>query len=103
MSVSVPGIKSLNGHLEADGGLAYQPDSGEFLFADGRMRTLEIDGLPKRYAGTIEDVADKLVRAYLSRIVMYRLKQDDFKHALAKLVLKSVAVADGEVVVVIGL
>jgi hypothetical protein len=48
-------------------------------------------------------VGGKLVKAYLSDLTLYRLKQDNFKHSLAKLVLKSVAVENGEVAVEIGL
>jgi hypothetical protein len=103
MEVSAPGLKSVTGHMEADGGLEYRPDSGEFAFTEGRVRAFELSDIPKAYARTIEQVGAKVVKAYLSDLILYRLKPDNFKHSLAKLVLKSVAVENGEVVVEIGL
>ena len=103
MEVSAPGFKAVTGHLEADGGLEYRPDSGEFVFTEGRVLTFELADIPTAYSRTIEQVGAKLVKTYLSDLTLYRLKQDNFKHALAKLVLKSVAVENGEVVVEIGL
>ena len=103
MEVSAPGFKAVTGHLEADGGLEYRPDSGEFVFTEGRVLTFELADIPTAYSRAIEQVGAKLVKTYLSDLTLYRLKQDNFKHALAKLVLKSVAVENGEVVVEIGL
>lgn len=103
MEVSAPGLKVVTGHLEADGGLEYRPDSGEFVFTEARVRVFELTDIPRAYARTIEQVGATLVKSYLSELTLYRLKQDNFKHSLAKLVLKSVAVENGEVVVEIGL
>ena len=103
MEVSAPGLKSVTGHMEADGGLEYRPDSGAFGFTEGRVLAFELADIPKAYSRTIEQVGGKLVKAYLSDLTLYRLKQDNFKHSLAKLVLKSVAVENGEVAVEIGL
>ena len=38
----------------------------------------------------------------LSDVTVYRLKEDDFKQSLAKLLLKKVEVRDGEVVATVG-
>ena len=103
MEVSAPGLKSVTGHMEADGRLEYRPEGGEFALADGRIRTFELEQVPGKYSRIIEEVGAKLAKAYLSSVILYRLKQDDFKHSLAKLVLRSVAVENGEVVVEIGL
>ena len=78
-------------------------DSGEFVFTEGRVLAFELADIPKAYSRTIEQVGGKLVKAYLSDLTLYRLKQDNFKHSLAKLVLQSVAVENGEVAVEIGL
>jgi hypothetical protein len=103
MEAKVPGGRRLSGHMEADGGLTYVGDRGEITITDARLQSLEVEDLPKAYTGALRKAASAVAKRYFSAIPVYRLDQGDFQQSLAKLVLKTIEVRDGEVVVTIGL
>ena len=93
----------LQGRMGADGGPAYRADRGEIIIVDARLTELDVAGLPKRYSKALSKVAARVAQRYFAEVPVYRLDQNDFKESLARLVLKSVEVRDGEVVATIGL
>lgn len=103
VTVRVPGVARVQGRMGADGRLAYDADRGEILFVDPRVVTFDVQGLPPAYAGGLRDVADAVARERFSEIPVVRLEQADFQQSLARLVLRSVQVRDGEVVATMGL
>ena len=103
VKVVLPGGKKFHGDVEVDGALQYRPENGELFVVNPRVRQLQIAELPERYRGPAQEVVSKMVKHYLSSVLIYQLKQDDFKHSLARLVLKSVRVEEGNLVVEIGL
>ena len=99
----LPGGRKARGRLHVDSGLIYDPNRGEIALADPRLDSLDVAGVPKRFESALQAVAEVVAKRYLAQIPVYRLNADDYKESLAKLVLKSVSVRDGEVVAVIGL
>ena len=103
VKVSLPGGKKYHGQVEVDGELEYRPEQGELLVVNSRVRQLHLEEVPSRYHDVVRQLVDKIAELYLSSLPVYRLKQDDFKHSLARLMLKSVRVEGGHLVVEIGL
>ena len=103
VQVDVPGVGVLHGRMGADGGLAYRADRGEIIIVDARVNELDVTGLPKRYSKALREVAARVAQKYFAEVPVYRLDQSDFKQSLARLVLTSVVVRDGEVVATVGL
>jgi hypothetical protein len=59
--------------------------------------------VPQKYQEPIRDLANQAAVRFLADVPVYKLDQKNFKQSLAKLVLKSVLVEDGELVVEVGL
>ena len=78
-------------------------DRGEIIIVDARLTELDVAGLPKRYSKALSKVAARVAQRHFAEVPVYRLDHNDFKESLARLVLKSVEVRDGEVVATIGL
>ena len=102
IEVSAPGVK-YGGEIEADGEIHYRPRRGEFSVVNCRIRRLEVEDLPEKYQKLVHTLAEKVVELYLSDLPVYRLDQGNFKQSLAKLVLKSVNIENGQLVVIVGL
>jgi hypothetical protein len=103
MRVKLPGGKKAEGRLFFNSGLIYDPNRGEIALADPRLDSLDVEGVPRRFESALQTTAEVVAKRYLAQIPVYRLNADDYKQSLAKLVLKSVSIRDGEVVAVIGL
>ena len=103
LKVAPPFGKKYKGTVEVDGKIAYHPDQGEFVVVDPQVRQLHIGDVPQKYQGTIRDLMNQVAIHYLTNIPVYKLDQGDFKQSLAKLVLRSVLIEDGELVIEMGL
>ena len=95
--------KKYEGRAEVDGEIEYRPDKGEFFVVDPQVRRLHIDDVPQKYQEPIRQLANKAATRFLADVPVYKLDQKNFKQSLAKLVLKSVLVENGELVVEVGL
>lgn len=103
MTITVQaGGKTESGFAVADGTLRYEQDDGALYLDDAVLRELQVKGLSDDKNRQIRPLLSPLLRASLSHIPIYRLKSGDFRQELAKRVVKSVAVRDGELVVDIG-
>lgn len=102
VAVKLPVGGEVDGTLIVDSGLIYDPERAEIALADPRLRNLNLDGVPERFRPALGAIAEVVARRYLAQIPVYRLDADEFEQSLARLVLKSVSVRDGEVVAVVG-
>ena len=93
----------MDGSLILGSALQYESSRGEILLADPLIEDVQIDGVPKRFEDLIHTLSKVVAKRYLAQIPIDRLQADDVEESLAKLVLRSVTVQDGEVVVVLGL
>ena len=99
----MPGVGVLHGRMGADGGLAYRADRGEISLGDARVNELDVTGLPYRYSQALPEMGARVAPRDSAGAPWVRGDQSDFKQSLARLVLKSVVVRDGEVVATVGL
>lgn len=103
VTVKLIGQKPLGGNLLAEGQIRYVPAEGTFYFDNGKVQQIQIEGLPQDMGQTVEHLAAPLLDTYLTHIVLYRLKPEHSKEALAKTVLKSAEIRNGRLVLQIGL
>jgi hypothetical protein len=103
VEASMPGMGVMQGQMELDGGLEYRAKKDEIAITDTRLITLDIEGLSAGSSKSLQTLAAGVVKKYLAEVPIYRLDQDDFKQSLTRLMLKSVAVREGEVVATLGL
>lgn len=103
VQIRLPGGKKMDGSLILGSALQYESSRGEILLADPLIEDVQIDGVPKRFEDLIHTLSKVVAKRYLAQIPIDRLQADDVEESLAKLVLRSVTVQDGEVVVVLGL
>jgi hypothetical protein len=83
--------------------LAYDAANATFVLHDARVMKLRIDGLE---AGTLERVrtaANALATESVAGIPVYKLRANDVKKTLTRLVLRSVAVRGGVLYIELGL
>lgn len=97
------GGEPLSGTARISGTLRYDPATGEFRLADSRVEQLDIAGFPERHRALLKAVATFLLKERLDDHPVYRLEATDFKHAVARVILKSVEVKDRRLKVVLGL
>lgn len=103
LEVSIAGLSALTGRALVEGQVRYAPDSGEFFFDAPKVVEVNVGGIPESVRQHAEDLIATCVEAYLTITPVYRLKQTDFKQSLARMLLKSVKVRDGQLQVVIGM
>jgi len=87
------GIKGA-GRAKITGALSYNSDSNEFFFKNSKIQQLEIDRVSQKDIHQIKGLVQKVVSKILAKRPVYRLKDDDLKHKLARSVLQSVTVKD---------
>jgi len=103
VDVSLVGQSALRGRAVVAGQIRYAPETGEFFFDKPTVTEVAIEGLPSSLRMTAEEVIARCAETYLASAPVYRLKQNDFKQSLAKLVLKSVRTRNGYLEIVIGM
>ena len=81
-----------NGRARIEGSIEYRPEQGAFYLRDAEIVSLDIEKVPKDYNAVIKRVTQKALVKLLARNPVYKFKDDDLKHKLAKSVLKSVQV-----------
>jgi hypothetical protein len=94
---------ALRGSVGASGTLRYAPGTGEF-FLDGLVvEELDLPGLPEAHAPRARDAVTRALSEYYRRNPVHTLRPTDLRRVAAKRLLRDVRVADGRVVVTLGL
>ena len=70
VKVALPGGKTYHGNVEIDAELDYNPDRGEFLVVNSRLRTLRVAQMPDTYQGVIQALVNKMAQHYLSNLTL---------------------------------
>jgi len=92
-----------SGNILMSANLAYDSDKGSFYLVDAEIEQFDIDGVSAAKAALITKATTKLLYFSLDRWPVYTLKQSDVKQNLAKILLKSVEVKEGNIEVKLGL
>lgn len=94
--------KPLGGTLDVSGGVLYSPERGAFFLTDPLIERFAIDGMPEKYREKVNAALTKAIAAFFAEQPIYALRATDTRQAAARLVLKSVAVENRELVVTLG-
>ncbi|VAW63570.1 hypothetical protein MNBD_GAMMA10-3300 [hydrothermal vent metagenome] len=89
--IAPAGIKG-NGKVKIMGSIIYDAEKGEFFFDNPEIVSLEVDDVPEKYIPKIKGIAQSIVSKILAARPVYKFKDDNLKHKLAKSTLKSVKV-----------
>ncbi|MDH3327574.1 MAG: DUF1439 domain-containing protein [Gammaproteobacteria bacterium] len=101
--VKLPGGIESTGKIFIEGGINYKPKTGEFFFVDPEVKKIEFDKLPEKYNPNVVKVVDVSVKKVLAKTPVYKFKDDDLKHKLAKSTLKSVNIKNGILALELGI
>jgi Protein of unknown function (DUF1439) len=93
----------LSGSVDASGGVRYDPKAGQLFLTQPRIEHLELKGVPEQYAARTAAVLSKALETYYADHPIYTLDASHAKGFAARLVLKSVAVQDQQLVVTLGI
>jgi len=84
------------GSVFISGQIDYRPLGGEFYLKDTHIDNLNLQGISKERVKQVELMLEIIARGLLSKIPIYRLKEENLKHRLAKSMLKSVKINNGK-------
>jgi hypothetical protein len=94
-----PGGLKGNGSTNITGSISYVPDEGAFYMDNPTIVDLKINGIPDKYQPKIRKLAQITISKILSSRPVYKLKDDNLKHKLAKATLDSVLVENEKLLV----
>jgi hypothetical protein len=95
--------KSTVGQIVFHGPPVYQPEQGAFYLSRLTIDEFTVDEHSLSHKQKLRDKVTSVLDVVMPRVPLYHLKQQDFKHRLAKLLLKRVRVEDDTLVLTMGL
>jgi len=103
VDVVVPGGLKGSGRGMIKGKVVYDSADGAFYLNQPNIEGLEIDRIPRKVIPSITKTAQIILSKSLSKYPVYKLKDDDVKHQLAKSTLKSISIENECLLVTLGL
>jgi len=103
VETSIPRVVKGAGRGTVSGTLIYDEAEAVFYFKEPVLEALEIDRLPPKYTDKVKSIAQAVVVKALAKYPIYKLKDENIKHKLAKSTLKSVEVKDEKLLVELSL
>jgi hypothetical protein len=100
--VALGGLKG-SGRANITGTLNYDAMEGAFYFRDPTIVSLEVDNVAKKFIPKIKKITQLAITNAMSAYPVYRFKDDNIKHKMAKATLKSVAVENQKLLVTLSL
>ena len=89
------GIKG-TGNAKITGALSYNHETCEFFLKNIGLEKLEIDKISDKFSSVIKYIVQWLAAKTFESRAIYRLKDDNLKHKLAKATLQSISIAEGK-------
>jgi len=102
VEVLIPGGLKGSGRGKIKGSVVYDADQGAFYLNNPSIEGLEIDRVPKKFYKKISAAIQVVLAKSLSKYPVYKLKDDDVKHQLAKSSLKSISVGNKTLLITLG-
>lgn len=93
---------TIRGVVEASGGVRYEREAGAFHLTDVEVERIDLPGLPEAHAPRIRAAVTAALRAYYDRHPIYTLRPTDTRRAVARHVLKDVAVRGDRLLLTLG-
>ena len=97
------GDKRFVGSTDASAGIRYEPEAGQFFLVEPNVEALTLQGIPIAYSEKVDDALGKALDAFFGKRPVYTFKDSDSRQKAAKFTLKKVTVADGVLVLTLGL
>ena len=97
--ISAPGGLGGQGTIKLAGSLLYNADQGAFFLNNPQIQSIESKDVAAKHLDKVQQIAQLALEQYLSAKPIYRFKDDNMKHKLAKAVLQSVTVENQQLVV----
>ncbi|NOX67382.1 MAG: DUF1439 domain-containing protein [Chlorobi bacterium] len=102
VEVTAPGGIKGTGKVKVSGSLKYEQKKYEFFLKDPVLESLEIDKVPDKFIPKIKNMSQQIITKVLAKRPVYKLKDNNLKHKLAKSLLQSITVKDEILYVVLG-
>lgn len=97
--VAAPGKLKVSGTINLSGSISYNENKGTFHLLDPIVKDIHVDNIPEKIQPQVKKVAQLAVSSALANLPVYKFKDDDLKHSLAKSVLESITVKEGKLLV----
>lgn len=94
-----PGGLKGSGRGKLAGTIRYEKETGRFFLADPVLEALEIDRISGKLNRELAKVVQVLMVSALEKQAIYRLREDDFKHKMARSMLDSVTVQNRQLLI----
>lgn len=103
IDVSAPGGIKSTGQAKIKGSLRYEGTTGVFYFQNPTIVQLQLDAMPDSFMPAIQEIAQLVVNKKLANLAIYRLKDNDLQQSLLKYALKSIAIANKQLLIELAL
>jgi len=103
IQVKLPGGFVSNGEAYIEGGVTYKSKQGEFFLIDSEVKKVSFDKLPKKFEADVIKIVDLTTKKVLGKTPVYKFKDNNLKHKLAKSTLKSVHIKNGMLALELGI
>ncbi len=94
--------KDIDGSITLSGEISFEPEESKFFLLHLTIDDVDLAELPDQLGEVVQKAAEKMLNSYLSKNAVYTLSAEDTQTKVAKRLLKSVSVKDGELTVVLG-
>jgi len=102
IKANVTGGINGSGQVMIKGSLEYNADKGEFYFKNPKIVSLAIDKVSNNIIPKIQGLAEAALSKVMTVRPVYKFKDDNLKHTLAKSVLKSLKVENEKLLLTLG-
>lgn len=99
VNVKAPGNIKGSAHVATTGSLIYKAKEGAFYLGNPKIVGLTSSDIPESLVPKIKELSQSALAKILSSRPIYKLKDDNMKHQLAKSVLKSIKVKDHKLLI----
>jgi hypothetical protein len=103
VAFKAPGNIVGSGRISFAGTLRYDNDVGAFYFDNLKLVSLDIKKVPSEFLPKIKKILQSVANKFLEKKPVFKFKDNNLKHKLAKSILKSIAVENENLVIELGL
>lgn len=103
IAVTAPGGVKGEGLVHLTGSIVYDSVKGAFYFHKPTIVRLDVKHVSEQYAANIKEIAQLIVSNAMSQYPVYKFKDDNTRHRMAKATLKSIAVENEQLLITLGM
>ena len=95
VNISDQGLKQ--GHATVAVGISYKPISGGLYLSNPRLVEFELPSVEKAMSQKLQPILDTIFKNALPLVQIYKVNEHELNHSLAKSVLKSAVIGEGNI------